>query len=50
MEAELFEGTYGWDAVKMMEDEGRTLHPVGIKGASENAWSDEKQKAKFDGV
>ena len=46
MEAELFEGTYGWDAVKMMEDEGRTLHPVGIKGASENAWSDEKQKAK----
>ena len=46
MEAELFEGTYGWDAVQMMEDEGRTLHPVGIKGASPNAWSDEKQKAK----
>ena len=46
MESELFEGTYGWDAVKMMEDEGRTLHPVGIKGSSENAWSDEKQKAK----
>ena len=46
MESELFEGTYGWDAVKMMKDEGRTLHPVGIKGSSENAWSDEKQKAK----
>ena len=29
---ELFEGTYGPDAVKMMKDEGRTLHPWGIKG------------------
>jgi glycosyl transferase family 25 len=46
MKAELFEGTYGWDAVKMMEDEGRTLHPIGIKGESKDAWSDEKQKAK----
>lgn len=32
MSAELFEGTYGTDAVKMMADEGRTLHPWGIKG------------------
>ena len=32
MEAELFEGTYGNDAVKMMEDEGRIVHPIGIKG------------------
>jgi len=32
MPVELFEGTYGNDAVKMMEDEGRTLHPLGIKG------------------
>jgi GR25 family glycosyltransferase involved in LPS biosynthesis len=32
MPAELFEGTYGNDAVKMMEEEGRTLHPLGIKG------------------
>jgi GR25 family glycosyltransferase involved in LPS biosynthesis len=32
MTAELFEGTYGTDAVTMMEDEGRLLHPVGIKG------------------
>lgn len=30
--AELFEGTYGNDAVKIMETEGRTLHPFGIKG------------------
>ena len=29
---ELFEGTYGTDALKMMEDEGRTIHPLGIKG------------------
>jgi len=31
-EVELFEGTYGNDAVKMMEDEHRSLHPLGIKG------------------
>ena len=28
----LFEGTYGNDAVKMMEEEGRTVHHLGIKG------------------
>lgn len=33
MPVELFEGTYGNDAVKMMIDEGRTIHPLGIKGA-----------------
>jgi len=32
MEAELFEGTYGNDAVKMMTDENRIVHPIGIKG------------------
>jgi glycosyl transferase family 25 len=32
MESELFEGTYGNKAVKMMEDEGREVHPWGIKG------------------
>ena len=32
IDAELFEGTYGNDAVKIFEDEGRTLHPWGIKG------------------
>lgn len=35
-ETELFEGTYGTDAVKMMEDEGRLAHPFGIKGPGEN--------------
>lgn len=32
MSAELFEGTYGNDAVKIMEDENRVMHPWGIKG------------------
>lgn len=32
MNAELFEGTYGNDAVKLMEQEGRTLYPIGLKG------------------
>ena len=31
-EAELFEGTYGNDAMAMMKAEGRTMHPWGIKG------------------
>lgn len=33
-DVELFEGTYGNDAVKMMRDEDRHLHPWGIKGSS----------------
>jgi glycosyl transferase family 25 len=37
MQAELFEGTYGNDAVKMMEDEGRLVHPFGFKGPSSNS-------------
>jgi glycosyl transferase family 25 len=32
MPAELFEGTYGNDAVEIMNAEGRTIHPFGIKG------------------
>jgi GR25 family glycosyltransferase involved in LPS biosynthesis len=32
MPVELFEGTYGTDAVKMMEKENRSWHPFGIKG------------------
>ena len=32
MPVELFEGTYGTDAVGMMNEEGRTLHSLGIKG------------------
>ena len=31
-EAELFEGTYGNDAVEIMAAEQRTVHPQGIKG------------------
>jgi len=31
-EVELFEGTYGHDAVRLMEEENRKLHPWGIKG------------------
>jgi len=33
MSVELFEGTYGNDAVKMMEDEDRKVHHLGIKGS-----------------
>lgn len=36
-DVELFEGTYGVDAVKMMEEEGRLAHPHGIKGFSEDS-------------
>jgi len=32
MEAELFEGTMGPDAVKKFESEGRTMYPFGLKG------------------
>lgn len=32
MEVELFEGTYGSDATRLMEEEGRTIHPFGLKG------------------
>jgi GR25 family glycosyltransferase involved in LPS biosynthesis len=35
-DAELFEGTYGNDAARMMKEEGRTLHPWGIKGPPAN--------------
>lgn len=31
-DVEFFEGTYGNDAIGMMEVEGRTIHPLGIKG------------------
>jgi len=35
-DVELFEGTYGNDAVEMMEEEGRTVHPFGIKGPQDH--------------
>jgi len=49
---ELFEGTYGNDAVKMMEDEGRVFHPWGIKGPDCPADPDDKSvlKASTPGV
>ena len=34
MQADLFEGTYGNDAVAMMINENRLVHPFGIKGPS----------------
>jgi GR25 family glycosyltransferase involved in LPS biosynthesis len=40
MPVELFEGTYGNDAVKMMEEENRKVHHLGIKGVIDPA--DEK--------
>ena len=33
MEAELYEGVRGDDAVKIAQEQGRTYHPVGLKGA-----------------
>jgi GR25 family glycosyltransferase involved in LPS biosynthesis len=36
MPSELFEGTYGNDAVVMMENENRVMHPWGIKGPPED--------------
>lgn len=49
---ELFEGTYGNDAVVMMEQEGRTFHPFGIKGPDCPADPNDKsvQKASTPGV
>ena len=44
MPVELFEGTYGNDAVKIMADQGREIHPFGIKGPPEvnNGYSDKE--------
>lgn len=52
MPVELFEGTYGTDAVKMMEEENRTWHPFGIKGpdAVPNPDSPPNQKGNTPGV
>jgi GR25 family glycosyltransferase involved in LPS biosynthesis len=48
MAAELFEGTYGNDAVEQMIIENRTIHPVGIKGpAAEDAEPDQKKLQKI---
>jgi GR25 family glycosyltransferase involved in LPS biosynthesis len=49
---ELFEGTYGNDAVNMMEQEGRVFHPWGIKGPNCPADPNDKSvlKASTPGV
>lgn len=49
---ELFEGTYGNDAVAMMEQEGRVFHPWGIKGPDCPADPNDKSvlKASTPGV
>jgi GR25 family glycosyltransferase involved in LPS biosynthesis len=49
MEAELFEGTMGPDAVKKFDKEGRTLYPYGLKGKLE-ADGKEALKASSPGV
>jgi glycosyl transferase family 25 len=50
--AELFEGTYGNDAVEMMEQEKRVFHPWGIKGPNCPADPNDKSvvKASTPGV
>jgi GR25 family glycosyltransferase involved in LPS biosynthesis len=49
---ELFEGTYGNDAIVMMEQEGRVFHPWGIKGPNCPADPNDKSvlKASTPGV
>jgi GR25 family glycosyltransferase involved in LPS biosynthesis len=49
---ELFEGTYGNDAVRMMEEEGRVFHSWGIKGPDCPADPNDKSvlKASTPGV
>ena len=49
MTPELFEGTYGNDAMEQMESEGRTLHPIGVKGYIDSN-SPDAGKMKSPGV
>jgi GR25 family glycosyltransferase involved in LPS biosynthesis len=46
-ETELFEGTYGTDAVQMMENEGRTIHPIGIKGPTSSIDENDRSTIKM---
>jgi GR25 family glycosyltransferase involved in LPS biosynthesis len=45
--AELFEGTYGNDAIILMEEEKRSIHPWGIKGPEVSVLADPRITAKF---
>lgn len=48
---ELFEGTYGHNAVKLMEEENRQIHPWGIKGPDGVSFTDTKEgKIQTPGV
>jgi GR25 family glycosyltransferase involved in LPS biosynthesis len=49
MPVELFEGTYGNDAVQMMKDEPRQLHHIGIKGTI-NPYDESLNKMMSPGV
>jgi glycosyl transferase family 25 len=49
MPVELFEGTYGSDAVTMMEQENRVLHHLGIKGSIDTN-SEKNNKMSSPGV
>jgi GR25 family glycosyltransferase involved in LPS biosynthesis len=46
MPVELFEGTYGTDAVEIIQTENRELHPWGIKGPPEVFLSENPNKGK----
>lgn len=48
MSAELFEGTYGNDAVKIFEEEGRAIHPFGIKGPNAPAPTELESVSKVE--
>jgi GR25 family glycosyltransferase involved in LPS biosynthesis len=50
-DVELFEGTYGNDAVVMMEEEGRNIHPKGIKGTIDptGPWAEKISSAGIKG-
>jgi len=47
MPAELFEGTYGNDAVDIMDAQGRTIHPFGIKGPNPNSTAENQKSGKI---
>lgn len=49
MDPELFEGTYGNDAIVKMKAEGRELHPIGVKGYIDPL-SPDAEKMKSPGV
>ena len=49
IDAELFNGIRGDDAIRIMEAEGRTLHPFGLKGPID-IYSEEAKKLDSPGI